>query len=86
MIPHIHPDGEPTPTARELYEMKDGLAEAVDFNRNMEPTRFRLTDKGHAHLGEIMRWNAMDTLDRGTSREEGVARQVRARSQKGSGT
>lgn len=77
MIPHIRPDGLPTPTVRELYERKEGLAEAVEFNKRMEPTVFRLTDKGWALLGEIMRTNAQETLARHGGPEEAVARMKR---------
>jgi len=78
MIEHIHPDGEPTPTVRELYEMKDGLAEAIAFDKDLKPTRFRLTDKGYAHLNAIMKRNAAATLSRGTVSQEGGASVVRS--------
>lgn len=79
MIEHVHPDGEPTPTVRDLYEMKDGLAEAVAFDKDLKPTRFRVTDKGHALLGEIMKRNAEGSIARGTVYQEGGASVVRAR-------
>lgn len=82
MIDHIHPDGEPTPTVRELYEMKNGYAEAVTLDQKMNPTTFRLTEKGAAVLGEIMRGNAKATLARGTARAEGSASMKRIAEQK----
>ena len=77
MIEHRHPDGEPTPTVRELYERKDGSAEVVDWvtpkGGKPVPTKFRLLPKGQAIIGEIMRRNAAATLARGTAREEANA-------------
>lgn len=72
MIPHVHPDGEPTPTLLELHERKDGSVEVVDYNKDLKPTKFRLTEKGHRLLGEIMRRNALASRARGTTEEEGV--------------
>jgi len=80
VIEHIHPDGEPVPTARELYERRDGTAEAtkwVNGEKKTDPPRpvmFRITDKGHALIGEIMRRNAKATLARGTAAAEAGAR------------
>lgn len=65
MIEPTHEGDEPTPTVRELWARKDGSAEAVDFNKDGEPTRFHLTLKGHALLNGIMRRNAERALARG---------------------
>lgn len=77
MIPHAHPDGEPTPTVRELYERKDGSAEVVDWvtpkGGKPVPTRFRLLPKGQAIISEIMRRNVAASLARGTVSEEAGA-------------
>ena len=75
MIEHIHPDGEPTPTVRELFERKDGSAEAVAWSNDKipVPTKFRLLPKGQAVISEIMRRNAAATLARGTVSEEAGA-------------
>ncbi|QIG59057.1 hypothetical protein SEA_FRANSOYER_49 [Microbacterium phage Fransoyer] len=79
MIEHIRADGEPTPTVRELYERRDGSAEATAWSNDKVPvpTKFRLTDKGHAEIGRIMRANATETLRRGTGRLEGVMAVIR---------
>lgn len=77
MIEHVHPEGEPTPTVRELYERKDGSAEVATWTTGTKtkpgvPSTYRLTDKGHRLLGEIMRRNAIGSFIRGSEREEGV--------------
>lgn len=84
MIEPLHPDNEPTPTIRELYERKDGTAEAVEFTKDMKPTIFRLTDKGFALLAGIARRNAAATLARGSAREETYTA-VRRSKKKGEG-
>lgn len=83
MIEHIHPDGEPTPTVRDLYERRDGSAEAIDWNKDGVPTKFRLTDRGYATISVVMRRNAAASLARGTENEEAIARLKRAASEKG---
>lgn len=84
MIQHIHPDGEPTPTVQELYERKDGSAEAVTWSADKKPvpTKFRLLPKGQALLGEIMRRNAAGTLARGTAAQEATDRLIQARNER----
>lgn len=77
MIDHIHPEGEPTPTVAELYERRDGSAEVAKWTEGSKteppkPAIYRLTDKGYAVLGEIMRRNAQATLARGTGNVEAV--------------
>ncbi len=83
MIEHIHPEGEPTPTVAELYERRDGSAEVAKWTEGSKterpkPSVYRLTDKGCAVLGEIMRRNAAASLARGTVGEEGVESVKRA--------
>lgn len=87
MIEHIHPDGEPTPTVRELYERKDGSAEAVDWVRPNKtspavPTKFRLLPKGQQLITEIAQRNAAATLARGGQTSEPVLRMIQFREQK----
>ncbi|QED11863.1 hypothetical protein SEA_MASHLEY_46 [Microbacterium phage Mashley] len=89
MIEHHHPDGEPTPTVRELYERRDGSAEAIDWVKPSKtapavPTRFRLLPKGQAVISEIQHRNAAATLARGTAREEAAAAVRAARERGGS--
>lgn len=83
MIEHIHPDGEPTPTVRELYERKDGSAEAIAWSnekgKTPVPTKFRLLPKGQAAISEVMRRNAAGTLARGGATAEPVLRMIRDR-------
>lgn len=76
MIKHIHPEGEPTPTLMDLYERRDGSVEVVEWTsakKDPKPSKFRVTDKGHRVLGEILRRNAIGSYIRGTEREEGIA-------------
>jgi hypothetical protein len=78
VIEHIHPEGEPTPTIQELYERRDGSAEVAKWTAGSKtgppkPSVYRLTGKGHALLGEIMRRNAAGTLERGTAAAEAGA-------------
>ncbi len=87
MIEHIHPEGEPVPTVPELYERRAGLAEVASWTNGTKtdpprPSTYRVTDAGHALLGEIMRRNALASLARGTVAEEAGA-QVRALVRKG---
>lgn len=75
MIPHVHPEGEPTPTVAELYERRDGSAEVAKWTEGSKteppkPAIYRLTDKGYAILGEIMRRNAAASIARGTANWE----------------
>lgn len=90
MIEHIHPDNEPVPTARELYERRDGSAEATQWVSGKSkadpprPTMFRITDKGHAVIGDIMRRNAARTLERGTAAAEAGAALRKAKAEGGS--
>ncbi|MGO1566476.1 MAG: hypothetical protein ACTHXC_00500 [Brachybacterium sp.] len=79
MIEHIHPDGLPTPTVRELYDMKNGYAEATAFDKKMNPTAFRLLPKGSALLAEIMHQNAAGTLERGSATWEATQSIIKAR-------
>ncbi|WNN94074.1 hypothetical protein SEA_FREGLEY_48 [Microbacterium phage Fregley] len=77
MIPHINPAGEPTPTVEELYELRDGYAEVAKWTEGSKteppkPAVYRLTDKGHALLGEIMQRNAAATLARGSGATDAV--------------
>lgn len=88
MIEHIHPEGEPTPTLRDLYDRKDGSVEVVDWStpkgaKMPQPSKYRLTDKGNRVLGDIMRRNAAATEARGTLQEEGAAILMRAARLKG---
>lgn len=89
MIEHAHPDGEPTPTVRELYERKDGSAEVVDWvtpkGGKPTPTRFRLTPKGQAIISEIMRRNVAASMARGTVNEEAGAAMRASAGTKGEG-
>lgn len=89
MIEHIHPEGEPTPTLRDLYERKDGSVEVVDWatpkGKPPYPSKYRLTDKGYAVLGEIMRRNGAATAARGTAQEEAIAIQKRMAEGEGKG-
>lgn len=73
MIDGATPDYRPTPTIRELYEMKDGYAEAVTFSKALEPTSFRLTPKGHAYLAAIMRQNAEGAIARRSGPADAVS-------------
>lgn len=82
-IEHIHPEGEPVPTVRELADMKLGLAFATDWDKDGKPTRFRLTTDGYDYLGEIMRRNAEGTLARGSAGAEGIASMQRSREEGG---
>lgn len=87
MIEHIHPEGEPTPTLRELYERHDGSVEVVKWTEGnkkekAKPSVFRLTEKGEALLKGIMARNAAATLARGTALEEGAARVKRIREER----
>lgn len=84
MIEHIHPEGEPTPTVRELYERKDGSAEVATWTSGTKttpgvPSTYRLLPKGWAVLGAIAARNAAGTLARNSASEEGVATMVKAR-------
>ncbi|QKO02799.1 hypothetical protein SEA_KELCOLE_46 [Microbacterium phage Kelcole] len=77
LIPHINPAGEPTPTVAELYELRDGYAEVAKWTEGSKteppkPAVYRLTDKGHALLGEIMQRNAAATLSRGSGATDAV--------------
>lgn len=77
MIEHGHPDGEPTPTVSELYERRDGSAEVAKWTEGSKtdppkPSVYRLTDKGYAILGDIMRRNGAASVSRGSQREEAV--------------
>lgn len=62
---------EPVPTAEALFNMGREYAEATAWvggkkkSDPMRPTAFRITDKGHALLGEIMRRNAAAAIARG---------------------
>ncbi|QUE25342.1 hypothetical protein SEA_FIZZLES_48 [Microbacterium phage Fizzles] len=90
MIEHIHPDGEPTPTVRELYEQHDGSAEAIDWVKPSKtapavPTRFRLLPQGQAIISAIARRNAAATLARGTASQEAGAALRAAHEKGGSG-
>lgn len=90
MIEHIHPEGEPTPTVAELYERHDGSAEVAQWTAGSKtakpkPSVYRLTDKGYAILGEVMRRNALASLARGSEAEEARLRQLRDHEQKGQG-
>lgn len=86
MIEHIHPEGEPTPTLRDLYERKDGSVEVVDWaqpkGKPAYPSKFRLTDKGQQVITEVMRRNAAGTIARGTANEEAVQRLLRDREER----
>lgn len=79
MIQPMHTDDEPTPTIRELYERKDGSAEAVEFNMKMEPTVFRLTAKGNQILAGIMKRNAEASIARGSTKQEAAEAVVRSK-------
>ena len=70
MLEPLHPDNEPIPTVLELYERKDGSAEATAFDKKMRPTAFRLLPKGQDVISEIMRRNAAATKARGSLRWE----------------
>lgn len=56
---------EPVPTIGELAALSREFAVATDWNKKMEPTKWRLTDAGNRYLGEIMRRNALERLARG---------------------
>lgn len=84
MIEHIHPEGEPTPTVRELYERKDGSAEVATWTAGTKttpgvPSTYRLLPKGQAVLSAIAARNAAGTVARNSASEEGVATMVKAR-------
>lgn len=81
VIDPSHPDDEPTPTVRELWAMKNGTVEAVDYDKEGRPTRFRLLPAGHALLNGIMRRNAERALARGVgaTHREAVEAMRRAR-------
>ena len=89
MIEHIHPEGEPTPTLRDLYERKDGSVEVVDWatpkGKPAYPSRFRLTEKGRQAIAEVLRRNAEATLARGTGNEEAVSQMIRDREERRNG-
>ena len=56
---------EPVPTAHDLVRMGLEYAEAVAWSGKKDggvPTIVRITDKGHAHIGDIMRRNAAEAL------------------------
>jgi hypothetical protein len=55
----------PIPTVRELAAR--GLAHAVDWTREGVPTRWRVTEEGHALLGRLMRENGLEAQINGTA-------------------
>lgn len=48
----------PVPTARELAAKSNELAVAIEWNADKLPTKWRVTDAGHAEMGRVMRHNA----------------------------
>lgn len=48
----------PVPTVRELAAQGAELAVAIEWNKDKLPTKWRVTDAGHAEMGRIMRHNA----------------------------
>lgn len=86
MIEHIHPEGEPTPTLRDLYERKDGSVEVVDWaqpkGKPAYPSKFRLLEKGRQAIAEVMKRNAAGTIARGSANEEAVQRLLRDREER----
>ncbi len=50
----------PVPTLRELVRQgRKDLVVAIDWNKDGEPTRYRTTSEGNAHLGNLMKINAL---------------------------
>lgn len=48
----------PIPSVADL--VKRGLAYAVDWTKEGVPTRYRVTEEGHALLGRLMRENGLE--------------------------
>lgn len=55
----------PVPTVRELAAQSAEFAVAIEWNAEKAPTKWRVTDAGHAEMGRIMRHNATVRLARG---------------------
>ncbi len=47
------------PTLRALRQSRPDLVVAVAWNKDGEPTLFRTTPEGHAHLGNLLRMNGL---------------------------
>lgn len=56
------PDLEPVPTVRQLAEMNEGYAVAIDWDKDGKPTKWRLLEGGTKLLGQIMARNAEATI------------------------
>ena len=86
MIEHIHPEGERTPTLRDLYERRDGSVEVVDWatpkGQKPYPSKFRLLEKGRQAIADVMRRNAEASMARGTANEEAVQAMIREREER----
>lgn len=66
----------PVPTLRQLVKGgRSDLVVAIAWNKDGEPTQFRTTPEGHAHLGNLMQMNALVRRAKG----EGDWRQPRSR-------
>lgn len=88
MIEHIHPDGEPTPTALELVKMGKQYAEVAEWSMGSKngktppkPIKVRVLPEGHKLLGEIMARNAIGSSWRGSSNQEAVESMIKVRAE-----
>lgn len=89
MIEHIHPEGEPTPTAFDLVKMGPEYAVVSEWTLGSKngktppkPAKIQIKPKGHLLLGEIAWRNAVGTETRGSAAEERTAAAVRAAKEK----
>lgn len=90
MIEHIHPEGEPTPTAHDLVKMGKQYAEVAEWSMGSKngktppkPLKIRILPEGHKLLGEIMARNAISSSWRGSANQEAVDSMVKVRAERG---
>jgi len=58
---------KPVPTAAELYAMGRHLAYPASYTADKKPSTWRITDEGHALMGEVMRENALEARAAGSA-------------------
>jgi hypothetical protein len=58
---------EHVPTVRELYERGDGSVVAAAWDKEGNPTVFRVLDRGHVAMGAPMRRNAAALREAGAA-------------------
>lgn len=90
VIEHIHPEGEPTPTAYDLVAMGKQYAEVAEWSMGSKngktppkPIRIRILPEGHKLLGEIMARNAIGSIWRGSVKQEAVKSVIQERKSRG---